>query len=317
VAVSVHSGTVPAANQTGTALDFAVTSPTLTDGYAVVFFQDNNGTVTSVNYDGQAMTQLRVETREASIKWYAYGIPRPNAGSVNVTVNKSSSATVYGLSVVWLENAQSSAAADSTGWTAYSNVASKSVSVTTVASNVAVVGFAVMDNGNITASTDTTLINRATSGDANGVGTFRRTTVPTASPSTVSMAVTGTAGSWSAFMAVGIGELVAASFSVSDTCTASETVTSSRARLFSILDTATLSEVVTAARGIAFSALDTITGTDTFTSVRARIFSALDTVTASEVVARARLLWTNASRAVTDWTDRTRASTNWTNRSKS
>ena len=163
-------------------------------------------------------------------------------------------------------------------------------------------------SGNLTASTGTT--QRGSTSVRTGVFDSNGTVAA----GSRSLVATCTNDNWG----VVIESLLPAmpSFSVSDTCTASETVTALRTRLFSVSDTATLSEVVTAALGKLFSVADTVTLTDAVTAIRGRIFSVAETVTASEPLVLVRKLWANLARAATSWTDRNRSSTNWTNRSK-
>lgn len=261
--------------------------------------------ITGVTYNGVSMTEVGTSVTLGSDAFRRWILVNPDSGANNIVASLSSSRRIeiYAISLTGAkQSAQPDASATATG-----SSTSATGSVTTVADNSWVVAFAESNgaSGAWSSSTNCTVVQSITDRGAAGYGGPKTP----AGSFTQAISVASTGG-WG-FAQVSVAPSPGTDFSVSDTATATETVTTSRARSFTVTDTLSIVESITAALGRVFSVSDTATVSEVVTALRARAFSALDALAVSEPVATVRKLWETVARAATSFSKPSRDSTVW------
>lgn len=168
------------------------------DRYLLVYVGDQQGdTVTGCTYNSVSMTQLAKETRspnEGSLQIYAYGIANPTSGANNVSCSRSGTVgQLFVSSISYTGVTQTTSPVDATATSNGAGVAGTSLttSITTVADNTAVSGYAIMDNGSVAAGTNETSLNS----NSSGFIMWESSTFPKTPAGATSYTVTGFAGS--------------------------------------------------------------------------------------------------------------------------
>jgi hypothetical protein len=134
--------------------------------FLIVYVADQQGdTVTGVTYSGTAMTQLSKISRNpnaGSLQIYAYGIIAPATGSNNIIATRTGTAGTIAVAPISYTGVNQSITPDAVAATNGSGAATTiTTSITTVADNTAVSGFAILDNGTVSAGTGWTMLNTA------------------------------------------------------------------------------------------------------------------------------------------------------------
>lgn len=198
-------------------------------------------------------------------------------------------------------------------------------SITPVTSGTYVIAIGANASGN-----NDTAFNSAPSGYSNFVnssgsgGTFTRAGVALASkawtsgaedPGSFGVNSTNTSSSWAA-VTLALREIQGQIFSISETLSLSETVSTLRTRLFSIAETTTLSETISALKGISFTVAESLGLVEAYSYAQTFVFSLADSLGITEVLAQVKKKWASTTRSSSTWTDSTKNTSTWTDTTK-
>lgn len=163
---------------------------------ALAFVREDNGdTVTGVTYGGSAMTLLCKHRNgfSGTGEIYLYGILAPTAGAQSVVATRTGTTGKMWMGVMSYTGVKQTGLPDAIDLGGLNSNPSLSFNVITTTTNTVIAGICWMDNGGITASTNSTAVGAAA--DSNTVNFFESASVPIAASGSYTMSITGSTGS--------------------------------------------------------------------------------------------------------------------------